>query len=353
MYMFCQSAAKFVGGLVAPPGSATKAWPCGSGLSVGSPSVRLRGFLTQQTNQDSIPRGSPLVGPALDCTGSFVAAGQRCPCSPDSAQTVRSRSLAGVTLYIRAQACRVGLFSSGHPPEPDVQSSHYTSRTKMADRKERRLILMLSHAGRKDLIPLNRDEALYQHLTTLLNRRTPLKLNDCRGRWVKALSARYSNTIPPTLDIICFTFALRHFNFELIDVLNDEISNDVLSIIKKTVSSVLQADLALIAQDSSSPLKVFPWGDVAQFVSQSNWDLAWRYLEEVRRDWNACVQVYTNYGLEENEKGDQDAGNLSKSATSAGSSANPVSLPSFDELVAKLGANLDQGGVDEFMGHRG
>lgn len=148
----------------------------------------------------------------------------------------------------------------------------------MADRKEKRLIQMLSHAGRKDLIQLDRDEALYQHLNTLLNPRTPLKLNDCRGRWVKALNARYSNPNPPTLDIICFTFALRHFNFELIEVLNDEIANNALSVIQKAVSSVLQADLALIAQDSSSPLKVFPWGDVAQFVSQSSWELAWKYL---------------------------------------------------------------------------
>lgn len=80
----------------------------------------------------------------------------------------------------------------------------------MADRKEKRLVQMLSHAGRKDLLRLSRDEALYQHVSKLLNRRAPLKLNDCRGRWVKALNMRYTDNPdpnrpsndPPALDII-------------------------------------------------------------------------------------------------------------------------------------------------------
>ena len=112
-------------------------------------------------------------------------------------------------------------------------------------------------------------------LIFLLNPHTPLKLHDCRKRWVRALMARYK-TEQPTLDIICFTFTLRHFNLELIEILCNEVSPRVLAVLQKAIATIIQTPS--IAQDGSSWLKTFPWGDVAQYVSQMDWDLSWKYL---------------------------------------------------------------------------
>lgn len=146
------------------------------------------------------------------------------------------------------------------------------------DRKHRRLAHLLSKGGRKDLMWLDREEALFQYMNTLLNPRTPLKLNDCRARWVKALHLRYTSDTPPVLDIACFTFGLRHFNLELIETLMDDIPSRVLFIIQQTVASIFQTSKASTSQDHLSILKLLPWGDVAQFVSQFNWDLAWKFI---------------------------------------------------------------------------
>lgn len=134
---------------------------------------------------------------------------------------------------------------------------------------------MLSQSGRKDLIGLDQDEAIFQLLIFLLRPHTPLKLHDCRKRWVRALMARYK-TEQPTLDIACFTFALRHFNLELIEILCNQVSPRVLAVLQNAMATIIQNPS--IAQDGSSWLKAFPWGDVAQYVSQMDWNLAWKYL---------------------------------------------------------------------------
>ncbi|KAK4206019.1 hypothetical protein QBC37DRAFT_393697 [Rhypophila decipiens] len=198
----------------------------------------------------------------------------------------------------------------------------------MADPGDKRLAHILSHAGRKDLIGKDKDEALFQLLNFLLNPHTPLKLHDCRKRWVRALTARY-NTKQPALDIICFTFALRHFTLELIEMLNNYISPRVLSVLQKAIATIIQTPNA--AQDGSSWLKVFPWGDVAQYVSQMDWELSRKYLGEILEHWNTFLDFYKSYSVEKTAS-DTVHGQQ-------GEQSNHVSLPSFNQLMT----NLEQG----------
>ncbi|KAM7188717.1 hypothetical protein V8F33_010487 [Rhypophila sp. PSN 637] len=197
----------------------------------------------------------------------------------------------------------------------------------MADRRDKRLAHMLSHAGRKDLVGLERGEALYQHLKTLLNPRTPLKLNDCRAPWVRALKMRYQIDYSYAgLDIICFTFGLRHFNLELIEILNDDVPDKVLELIQQTVKSIFQSTTPK-SQDGSAMMKIFPWGDIAHFVSQSDWDLSQKYLEEIGREWNNCRERYDTF------RSDTASG---LPDTAGDGANNEVTLPSFGEFVAEL-----------------
>lgn len=146
------------------------------------------------------------------------------------------------------------------------------------DRRDKLLSHFLSQAGRKDLIQLDGDEAIFQYLTALLNPRTPLKLNDSRPRWAKRVEMRYSEQ-PPQLDIICFTFALRHFSPDFIEILNHGVPQKALLLIQRTIASIFRPNKAFMAQDGSSVLKVLPWGDIAQYVSQSDWKLGSKFID--------------------------------------------------------------------------
>ncbi|KAM7197984.1 hypothetical protein V8F33_005251 [Rhypophila sp. PSN 637] len=204
------------------------------------------------------------------------------------------------------------------------------------DRKEKRLAHMLSQAGRKDLLQLDKEEALFQHLKALLNTRTPLKLNDCRARWVKLLKQRYAQSrVPPTLDIICFTFALRHFNLELIEILSGDVSKRILELIQQAIASVFLEYTTSTSQDSLSILKALPWGDVAHFVSHMDWDLGWKYLDEVRRDWKTCCQSYQALASEKTEP--TLVPSEGPSNQQPGPPTGQPSLPSFDELLSQIG----------------
>ncbi|KAM7201378.1 hypothetical protein V8F33_003478 [Rhypophila sp. PSN 637] len=205
------------------------------------------------------------------------------------------------------------------------------------DRKEKRLAHMLSQAGRKDLLQLDKEEALFQHLQALLNTRPP-RLNDCRARWVNLLKLRYSQSpVPPTLDIVSFTFALRHFNLELIEILNGDISKRILELIHQAIASVFQEYSTSTSQDSLSIVKIFPWGDVAHFVSCTDWNLGWKYLDEVRRDWDSCCQLYQGLALKKTEPTLMQSEEPSNQQSRSGQ----LSLPSFGELLSQIGHSSD------------
>jgi len=140
------------------------------------------------------------------------------------------------------------------------------------DRKAELIFSILFHAKREDLHGLPVDEAIYQLLSAILNPRAPRPIHECRRRWVNQLRARYypvhSGPEPsrPCLDIVCSTFALRHFEPDLLELLNGGIPDRALLLIQQAVAGVFQAPKAAA---SVMVFKALPWRDGCSAVCVS------------------------------------------------------------------------------------
>ena len=161
------------------------------------------------------------------------------------------------------------------------------------DRKAELLFSTLFHAKREDLHCLPVDEAIYQLLSAILNPRTPRPIHECRRRWVNQLQARYySGPELACLDIVCFTFALRHFEPDLLELLNGGIPDRTLLLIQQAVAGVFQAPKA---STSALVFKALPWGDVAQFVCQADWAVEVKFTEGMGNPYLGEVSIYSRF----------------------------------------------------------